>query len=238
MNILICDDKESDAVFLNELLSGSDFGLNTVVFTDAKDALEHIRSGASVDVCFLDIIMPGTNGVELAKLLRDVDWQGPIVFISTSKDFGPETYQVKAFSYLLKPVTRDSLLGVLHDIEYAQKNIDNSGISVKGVGQTRFVLFREITYVEAANQNVIFKLINGPELKTRCTFAEIVVSLMEDSRFTQCHRSYIVNMDHVVSVMNNDFVFRSGDKIPIARSYADAKLRYIKKISRVRNNEH
>ena len=238
MNILICDDIKADADKLNELLAGSGFSLNTDVFTNAKDAREFVRSGAPVDVCFLDIVMPETNGVELAKDLRADGWRGFIVFLSTSKDFGPESYQVQAFSYLLKPASLESVREVLHDIDYKKKNTDLDGISVKGIGQTRFVLFREISCVEASNQNVIFRLTNGSELKMRSTFAEITASLLEDSRFAQCHRSYIVNMDDIVSVNHNDFIMRSGTKIPIARSYSNAKLRYIKMISKVRKSEY
>jgi len=238
VNILICDDMKHDADNLCKLLVDSGFNHNSVMFSNAKDAFEHIRSGASVDVCFLDIIMPGKSGVELAKDLRDDGWQGFIVFLSTSKDFGPETYQVKAFSYLLKPVSCDSVREILHEIEHLQKSADTSGISVKGVGQTRFLLFREISYVEAANQNVIFRLTSGLELKMRSTFAEIAATLLEDTRFIQCHRSYVINMNDVISVCNNDFIMQSGVKIPIARSFAGAKLRYIKTISKVRFSEH
>jgi len=238
MNILICDDMKSDAEKLEKLLADSSLVSNTVVFTDAKNALEHIRSGAATDVCFLDIVMPATNGIELAKALREDGWQGYIVFVSTSKDFGPETYQVHAFSYLLKPISYESVSEILYDIENAKKSTDTGGISVKGVGETRFVLFNEISYVEAANQNVLFRLTNGCELKMRTAFAEIAALLLEDIRFTQCHRSYIVNMNDVASVNNNDFIVRSGVKIPISRSYAEAKLRYIRTISRVKNSEH
>jgi len=232
MDILICDDIKHDADRLNEFLNSTGFNLNTIVLTNAKDALEYIRSGASVDICFLDIIMPEISGVELAEILRDEGWSGYIVFLSSSKDFGPETYKVKAFSYLLKPASIESVREILDDIKNAKKNTDIEGISVKGVGQTRFVLFKEISYVEAANQNVIFSLSNGSELKMRSTFTEIAASLLEDTRFIQCHRSYIVNMDDISSVKNNDFILRSGIKIPITRSFSDAKLRYIKMISK------
>ena len=238
MNILICDDNKNDADRLNDLLTNFDFNLNTVVKTDAKDTLEYIRSGVSVDVCFLDIIMPEINGVELAETLREEGWTGFIVFLSTSKDFGPESYKVKAFSYLLKPASYESVFNVLNDIKNAQNNTDIEGISIKGVGQTRFVLFRDISYVEAANQNVIFRLTNGSELKMRSTFAEVAVSLLEDARFIQCHRSYIVNMNDVASVSNNDFILRNGFKIAISRSFADAKLRYIRMISRAEKSEY
>ena len=238
MNILICDDLKHDADKLHELLSASESGHDTVIFTEAKDALEHIRSGASVDICFLDIIMPEINGVELAKQLREEGWLGYIVFLSTSKDFGPESYEVKAFSYLLKPASCESVRDVLNDINHAQKNTDTGGISVKATGQTRFVMFKDISYIEAANQNVIFRLTNNSELKMRSTFAEIASVLLEDSRFIQCHRSYIINMDDVLSVKNNDFIIRSGVKIPITRSFADAKLLYIKRISKVGKSEH
>ncbi len=92
MNILICDDMPKEANKLKRLLAAQ--GIATSVFHHGRDALRYIEDGGFADVCILDIIMPEMTGIELAGRLRRTGWDGPIVFLSTSKEFGPETYQV------------------------------------------------------------------------------------------------------------------------------------------------
>ena len=103
MNILICDDQKNDADALASLLHESGFDIKTALFANGREALDHVRTGPPADVCFLDIIMPEMSGVELAKKLRSLGYGGEIVFLTSSNDFARESYQVKAFDYLIKP---------------------------------------------------------------------------------------------------------------------------------------
>jgi len=228
MNILICDDMIAEADKLEGLLNDSGFEVNTTVFTDANDALEHIRSGAVVDVCFLDIIMPGMSGIELAEALRGSKYQGEIVFLTTSNEYAAESYQVKAFSYLIKPPDPEVVHKILSELEQAKKDGDTAGIIVKAAGSKRLVLFRELSYVEVMGNNIHFRLTDGTESVTRATFAETAPALLVDKRFIQCHRSYIVNMDDISRVQGSeDFITQNGARVPISRNYPNAVKQYI-----------
>lgn len=223
MNVLICDDVQQEADKLAALMTG----LNTVVFNNANDTLEYMRTSAAVDVCFLDIVMPGMDGVALAKQLRGDGYKGRLVFLSASREYGPEAFQVKAFTYLLKPPTLEAVSDVLRELEEAKKNSDTNGLLVKSVGISRFVLFREISHIEVINHKVYVRLTNGDELETRATFAEVASQLLKEGRFIQCHRSYVINMDAVCAVQGNDFVMRCGTKVSISKSYSGARARYL-----------
>ena len=228
MNILICDDMISEAYKLERLLNDSGFEVNTTVFTDANDALEHIRSGVTVDVCFLDIVMPGMSGVELAAAMRFEKYSGEIVFLTTSNEYAAESYQVKAFSYLIKPPDSDGVHKILSELEQAKKDDDTAGIIVKAAGSKRLVLFRDISHVEVMGNNIHFRLTDGTEAITRATFAETAPALLADKRFIQCHRSYIVNMDDISRVQGSeDFITQNGAMVPISRNYPNAVKQYI-----------
>ena len=175
--------------------------------------------------------MPEMSGVELAGALRRDGWLGHIVFITTSRDYAPESYQVKAFSYILKPACADSISDVLHELDTARKAADTNCILVKTAGETRRVLLRDISHIEIINQIVRFRLTDGSELDTRSTLSETAPGLLGDSRFIQCHRSYIVNMNDVDNVQGNAFITRNGKRVPISRNYADAKRRYFISVS-------
>jgi DNA-binding LytR/AlgR family response regulator len=126
LNILICDDSLEDANELNRLLHNSNSQLHSVVFYNSYDALNHAATGAEIDVCILDIIMPKMDGIKLAKELRSGGFRGEIVFLSSSREFAPESYEVKAFSYLLKPPTCESVNSILEQLEHARQNADSA----------------------------------------------------------------------------------------------------------------
>ena len=70
MNILICDDVQDEALKLENAVKEADFKTNITCFLKPQDVLNYIKNGAYIDVCFLDIIMPEMNGIELAGKMR------------------------------------------------------------------------------------------------------------------------------------------------------------------------
>ncbi|MCL2125977.1 MAG: LytTR family DNA-binding domain-containing protein [Oscillospiraceae bacterium] len=225
MNILICDDIQNEADKLSGCIAG--MGHEAVAFTKGADALRHIRSGAFVDACILDIVMPDMNGIDLARKLRDAGYSGEIVFLSTSNEYGPETYEVKAFHYLLKPFEPENVKRVLDEINDAQKKADSAGIKLKSSSAVRFIAFRDIEYVEVIKHYVTFRLASGEQEEIRAAFAEIAPQLLCDSRFIQCHQSYIVNMDAIASMTTNEITTRRGARVPVSKSYHSTKIKYL-----------
>jgi len=233
MNILICDDIREEAQKLENALKeasqAADFAVNAVCFIKAKDALIYIKSGARIDLCFLDIIMPEMNGIELASNMRAAGFNGKIVFLTTSRDFGVESYQVKAYFYLLKPVNTKDVAKLLNDIKKGKPAEDNAGIKIENRNMTRFVCFHEISFVEVINKNVYFRLLNGDDIVVFASLGEILPQLTEDGRFAQCHRSYIVNIDAVTQIKGKEIILRCGRKAPISRSYKGFSDLYFKR---------
>lgn len=229
MNILICDDMQREIDRLTSLLDKpgfdrlSAYAVNTVGFTSGVDALAYVRSGKMVDVCFLDIVMPEMSGIDLAKALRRDGFKSEIVFLSTSKEYGPETYLVKAFGYLLKPPTPDAVRKILAGIENARKAVDTDGIKVKEKGAVRSLLYRDISYAEVVNHKVFYWLTDGKNVEVTATFGETAPQLLRDKRFVQCHNSFIVNMNEVSSIIGREVITRGGARLPLSRSFSDLK---------------
>jgi len=231
MNILICDDIKTEADKLANMLNDRGFEVNTKVFYNARDVLAYINTGAVVDVCFLDIVMPDVSGVELAGSLRKNGYSGYIVFLSAAKDYGPESYKVKAFNYLIKPIAVSDIKIILQELTDALSAADNACILVRTHDFTRNLLLRDISYIEVENNYVFFHLIDGTELKARTPLNEIAIQLLEDSRFIRCHRSFIVNQHDIDSLKGNDFIMRNGKTIPISRNNSDVKRQYLNSIT-------
>lgn len=228
MNILICDDIPEDAKLLDGLLRGSGFKADTVVFHNAYDALEFIHTGAVTDVSFIDIVMPQITGITLAQKLRESGYTGEIIFLSASNEYGSDAFSVRAFDYLLKPPTPETVNAVLSKLERYQNRADMGSILVKAGSVVRSILYRDISHVEVIQHKVYFRLTDGGEVGVKATFAEISAELLKDPRFIRCHRSYIVNMRDIAEVSETEVVTHGGAHIPVPRNYRETKNIFFK----------
>lgn len=223
MNILICDDIKNEADMLDKLIAGSGFDAAVTIFQSGQETLDYMRSGAAVDVCFLDILMPGLTGVALADKLRGEGYSGEIVFLTSSNDYAHQAFKVNAFDYLLKPPVQEDVNEILNKLDNARRNADRDGIFIKTGGKSRFILLRDISHIEVIDHTVHVRLINKNKIEVYATFNEIAPLLLKDRRFVRCHRSYVLNMSDIGSVTPNEVVMQSGARIPISRGFSKVK---------------
>jgi DNA-binding LytR/AlgR family response regulator len=229
VNILICDDQKKEAESFAALLSGVyGFDIKAKTFFCSLQALDYVLSGAPVDVCFLDIIMPRMDGIMLAEKLRSEGYSGEIIFLSNSNDFAHESYRVRAFGYMLKPLTSKSVFDILSALASTREKADREGITVKAQGAVKFILFRNISNIEVIKHNVYFRLIDGSEIKVYSSFHEIASICLKDRRFIQCHRSFLVNMKEIETVIGSEIIMRSAARIPISRGFSKVRDEIIK----------
>ncbi|MDR0720914.1 MAG: LytTR family DNA-binding domain-containing protein [Treponema sp.] len=199
-------------------------------FTSGSAALEYFEGGKRVDIVFLDIVMPEMSGVEVAARLRDRGFDGYIVFLTSVNDFAAESYRVRAFSYLLKPVEKERLFSVLRKIDEAREKLygkDTAFVPVKTKQFHRNILFRDIIFAEILGHNLSIHLANNETFSINKPLKEFSSDLLVDERFAHCHGSIIVNMDFVETIRDNMVVLRTGQTIPISRRCNDFKSRYI-----------
>ena len=232
MDILICDDKHDDGQRLQEAIRVSGIEARCCYFDKGADALSHIETGAKADVCFLDIIMPEMTGIELARHIRRMESSGgakarEIVFLTTSNEYASESFEVDAFSYLLKPPEPQKVAVVLQEIARAKKEKDNSGIPISTKTMTRFLYFRDISFMEVINYKVHLHLVDGSSIAVVSSLAALLSQITTDRRFAQCHRSYVVNMNDINRIVNNNVLMYSGRQIPISRTHTDFCDNYI-----------
>lgn len=236
MNILICDDLKTETDSLAALIANEctkrqkelGFNVSIVTFTDSRDVLDYYCRGEVIDVCFLDIIMPLMNGVELAEKLRLHGYNGEIIFLTTSNEYATESYRVKAFDYLVKPPTAENVQEILNALKNTGKNADKNGIFVKTQRGSRFIQFDNISYAEVVKHTVYLRLTGGGEIAVYTSFTKIAGLLLGDKRFMQCHRSYIVNVSKIETVAKRYANMQDGAKVPISRGFSAVKDKMLK----------
>ena len=153
MRIAVCDDEELFRIefksVLDKVLINAEYDIDT--FSGGSSLYEAFLKNP-FDLVFLDIEMPGIDGITLAKRLRAVSENVQIVFLTSHIEYALEGYEVNALRYLVKPVDMNKLSEVL---KYIQDKKNNSRqIMIKQEGEDIVIDLSDIIYMESMDKNV------------------------------------------------------------------------------------
>lgn len=213
INIAVCDDYREDTEQLCrklEELWGEEADVDT--FASGADLLEGLKE-KDYQIIFLDIFLDKQSGIEIAEEIRQRRILAEIVLVSSSKEFGPEAFEIDALYYLLKPLEMDKLREVKTRFERKQKAADAS-VTLKVHGRDQEIPFSLLSYVESVHNNLQLYLKNGNMIQIRGSIQEFQDEL--DERFLRINRGVVVNMDSIDS-MDSENCEISGYKFPISR---------------------
>lgn len=234
VKIAICDDIKD---FVNQMIDYIDEykvlkamhrEINIQSFENGDSLIELIEQKERFDIIFLDILMPFINGIDVAKEIRKFDKNVKIIFLTSSPEFALDSYDVKAFSYILKQSSKEKIFQVLDEALSEIENTEKSYIMVKTKTGLVKVFYHNIEHIEIHSKTIIFHLCTNETYETFGSLSEIEDIFLSQSRFIKPYRSYIVNMDYVMKLSENKFITINNYHIPISRtSYSEVKRRYI-----------
>lgn len=214
---LIVEDEAVEARRLIELLNryGSTHNISFQI-TVHTSAMEMLSDKSTYDLCFLDIDLPGIDGMEAAQLLRVYDQTTPIIFVTNLAKYAVKGYEVDALGFIVKPATYGN---VSMNLDRALRTIaQNVGRSVmipteEGV---RVVGFASIVFVEVTGHRLTYHLDGGETLEARGSLGQLEESLAE-APVIRVSKSCIANMDRVTLIRNGCLHMSSGDVLHISR---------------------
>ena len=217
------DGKPDDAAFLDRLHRMIDrwsietgTAVDVALVTRGEDLLAR-HAAARADIILLDMIMPLVNGMDTARELRQADTAVRLVFLTSSPEFALESYEVRAFDYLLKPVTYERLAQLLDELSSMRPAATDELVIKTSFGYHALRL-SDIEYAEARNKHVVFHLRDGRDIEALESFRSVEDRLAQNATFFKCHRSYQVNLRNIDHFDRTDIVMRSGACIPLSRS--------------------
>lgn len=231
MKIAICDDDKDELLEILSVLA--DYQLQQNMDFTYKPFENSIDLASNVpheryDLYLLDVVMPGLNGMELAKEIRSYDKAADIIFLTSSSEFAVESYTVKASNYLMKPLQKERLFEALDDIMRARNEDKDSFLVLKNTLGVHKVRISEIIYVEALNRKVIYYLKNNSPITCTQKFAAVCDQLLQHSEFLLAHRSFLVNMNYIRSIDATDMYLANDKRIPLAqRRVTELKKLYL-----------
>lgn len=226
MNIALCDDDLFELESLRRLLDSygakRQFSFTVSCYQNGEDLLLSIGKGLRFDIIFLDVLMGASNGLAIARKIREIDVKCSIIFATNSLAHAIEGYAVRALRYLVKPIGELVFAEALDQALEGMIAKASRFVSIK-TRQNMFtvqlsdILFAEsdarvITIYRSAHEKISFydKLDN---FEIQC----------QDKRFLRCHKSFLVNMEHVRLIAKDTIIMETGEEIAISINRTRAK---------------
>lgn len=218
MRIAICEDGAEDrAQICDHIQAFCDRNAYTCameVFSCGEELLE-AAADRPFDIAFIDIYMPGINGIEAARALREHCPACLVILVTVSTQHALEGYGVAAISYVVKPLSAEKMEQALAMVR--REFEENSRVlEVMAPGGQRLALpLPAIRSVEVYDKTTLFHM-QQDSVEARISLDEVERRL-GGLPFLRCHRSFLVNLNHVAGVEEQDFLLRDGVRVPIRK---------------------
>lgn len=223
MNCLIVDDEPIAQNILKEYISKVDY-LNLVACcSNAHEAFDQIKANP-IQLVFLDINMPGIDGISFAKILPP---ETHVIFTTAYREYAIEGFDLAATDYLLKPIPFDRFLKALSKVEDQNKAEfpipeKQDFLFVRQDRKMEKVNFSEILYIESYADYVKI------HLKDQVLIVRESISNFEEklpkNQFIRFHRSFIGNISAIDSY-THEYLEIGNKALTISRSYKEAVLK-------------
>lgn len=217
MKIAIVDDSGIDLEILKsfavQYCQSARLACSIQTYKSSPSFLESFRPGM-FDLLFLDIIMQEIDGISLAREIRKKDRRCFIIFSTSSADYAVEGFQVRAFDYMVKPVSYQRFRETCN-LCLEKLPSDTHYIEVKEGRSYTKVLISDILYTDYYNHYIQIHT-QTSLIRTYLSFAEFEPMLKEYTQFLCCYRNCTVNMDKVDYMEDRNFVLYNGVRVPIA----------------------
>jgi DNA-binding LytR/AlgR family response regulator len=221
MHISLCDDETSQTEILEKYITEwseqRGIPVSFSCFESSEAFLFDLEDHGNCDLLVLDIEMKGISGIELARKLRSDNINIPILFVTGYDSYMSQGFDVAALHYLIKPVNKDKLFEVL---DRADRGIAESPRCIFSAedGSEISVPVSDIWYIEATGHScVLYKKDTRVPLRISISTASGTLKTVAADKLVSCHRSYIVNLDHVSQVTRSDVVLDDGRCVPLSR---------------------
>lgn len=219
--IAFCDD---DISVLNELCMlveqyrvERNEKINYTAFHSPLELLHEIEHGTRYDILFLDVLMPGENGIDAAAEMRTYDSNMKIIFLTSSAEFAVQSYMVDAWFYQLKPIGKESFFHLMESVlSDCKKEQTNSLILLCKTGIARVKLW-QLEYCEVLHRTLFLHLTSGKVLESVGSLDNLEHQLKPYGGFLRVHRSFLVNLEHVQNISYKAVTMSCMAEIPIPR---------------------
>lgn len=225
INVVVCDDEKTQVEVLSAFLRAynTKFNIKINEITDSRELIKKIKN-IEIDIAFLDIEMEPYNGIEVGKRIRKIHKNTIIVYITGFKEYALNAFEIRAFDYIIKPITEKNFRRLMKDILLRYDQIK------KFECKEHYFIFKIKENVIKLNINDIYcfeKVSRKIRVHTKDethefygTFKQLLEDLDIKNTFIKAHQGYIVNKEKIVEMNVEQLYLKDLDLfVPISRRY-------------------
>lgn len=205
--------------FFKRYMITNNHSFQATIFTTADKFLANYKVG-EFDIIFMDIEMPGTNGMEAAKILRKKDSEVILFFVTNLSQYALESYEVQAFNFMVKPIQYgDFALKMGRAIRRVVSDADNKILLTYKNGERvmeKIVSIADICYVEVRDHSLIWHMVDENINGLRGETMKAIQARLSGCGFAMCDQSFLINIKYITSVAKEE-VHVGNDVIKISR---------------------
>jgi two-component system LytT family response regulator len=245
ISALIVDDEEYSRASIRALLS-TEPRWRVLGECEHGAALRSAIARNVPDVVFLDIRLPGYDGIVLARLLRELKPRPLVIFTTAFDRYAVDAFEVQAFDYLLKPFDDARFRTALRRTEEAlspanlgedatnpRHAADTASVAdgyirrlvIRSIGRIQFVDVAHIDWLEGSGNYV--EIHAGKERTLHRERLHVLEAQLDPAQFIRIHRSIIVNRSAVAEIRpiaagDCRVLTRNGERLRLSRTYRSA----------------
>ena len=210
--VAICDDDSLQVSNLETHISEYFDEINVQYEIDGYykgDRMVNTMSGQidNYHLIFLDIEMEGLNGIETAKLLRNIDKNFILIYVTSYEQYALESFEVSPFRYLIKPVSIEKLREVLRDV------------LVELTAKQKFMFYQIgiVCLYSEFGRKIHLELVSGSDTSFYGRIS-VIEKELPPTHFVRVNSGTMINLNHIASFNRNDVTMINGSCIAISRS--------------------
>lgn len=239
LKIAICDDEEYYIEKVKEglkkyLARQNEEGYQIDVYNSGEELCENQEGLKEYQVVFLDVEMNQISGMEAAQIIKSVNQECCLVFVTAFIDYAMEGYKVQAIRYLLKK-DLDSNLSECIEAVLQKIDFDNQKERFAFQDGQRELLINQILYLESDRHKLVFHVKGKKEqLLTSSGKLDDMQKRLEPYGFIRIHKSFLVNVEKIVLIKNYRVILENGEELPVPREkFRQVKEQYLEMEGRI-----
>ncbi len=218
-NIAIVDDeenaRESLLSFLETFSEKEKVCFKYYEFHTGTSFLEACRQ-TKFDLIFLDIEMPGLNGLETGKELRKINKNSIIIFVTNLAQYAIKGYSIHAYDYMIKPLNYEGFYLKMKELMPLLNSHEKHNLILNLSSSSKVVIVvEEILYVESHSHDIYYHMEDGNIYRVYGTLGISEKSLPKET-FVRCNSCYLINLAQISSIAGDDVII-GEERLKISR---------------------
>lgn len=214
--IAICDDEkymlDEIAKMVSKFFRNKKIEITILKFLSGRELLKYKKT---IDIVFLDIQMKEIDGMATAKVLREQNYRGFLIFITILQEMVFQSFEVQAYDYLIKPIEESHFQKTMERLFCSIRSSSGNNLFIQKGNECRIISFDDIIFCEIINRKIYLHLRSKEVMDYYDRMENLEKKL--DGRFYKCHRSYLINLKYLKSYKNGMAYLEGEEMIPVSR---------------------